>query len=121
MAGGGLLVAVGTLSVSETKQQQQQQQQQYTHTHTRTHTRTHTHTHTKTHTHTHAHTHCPLVFQVDNPEMQRLRLVVRDDDLGWGDKVLGVAEVPLREVRWQEYGWKMRHKVLGGVGGETAR
>ncbi|GBF93842.1 hypothetical protein Rsub_06841 [Raphidocelis subcapitata] len=39
-----------------------------------------------------------FVMLVDDPLKQRLRLVVRDDDLGWGDKVLGVAEVPLSEA-----------------------
>lgn len=43
----------------------------------------------------------PCIFphpQVDDPAKQKLRLVVRDDDFGWGDKVLGVAEVQLDKV-----------------------
>lgn len=36
---------------------------------------------------------------VDDASRQRLRVAVRDDDFGWGDKVIGVAEVALSEVR----------------------
>lgn len=40
---------------------------------------------------------------MDDPAKQRLRLVVRDDDFGWGDKVLGVAEVALDQVGGEGY------------------
>lgn len=46
-----------------------------------------------------AHTKHNAHGQVDDPRKQKLRLVVRDDDYGWSDKVLGVAEVPLDQVR----------------------
>lgn len=37
---------------------------------------------------------------VDDPEHQGLRIIVKDDDIfGFSDKVLGVAEVPLKEVK----------------------
>lgn len=40
----------------------------------------------------------PCWYNIAPPPLQRLRLVVKDEDWGPSDKVLGMAEVPLKEV-----------------------